>query len=308
MEPGPNGLTPSPRFFQACQDMFPEVDAKYVAYTPPMDSSHIDVKDWNHLIHDIHRHRDDVDGVMILHGTDTMAYTAAVLSSVLCGYGKPIILTGAQKPWGMPDSDARINMHTAYWALHANVYAGVGVAFHRRIWRGSTVRKTDAEGFDAFMAPNDLPLADVGLHPLWFEERIQDEERYDHPATYLPPVSLQSLRLPVFFLVPGLANLDWLAKCCLENPPDGLIVLAFGNGNLPEHRGMLRCVKHMTENGKPVWLLTQVQRGRVDDIYAANLIWRRSGAIFKGDLTPEYAYAQMLLQLTKSQTKAEPSG
>jgi L-asparaginase len=297
MEDGPYGLVPSDHFINVCKEIFIGHETNYIIYDPPIDSSCINIQHWNRLIKDLDEHRDHIDGALILHGTDTMAYTSSVLSSVLKGYGKPIVLTGAQKPWTAQDSDAQANLYAAYWALTSGSYFGVSIAFQRKIWRGSTVRKVDAEGFDGFSSPNDYPLAEVGLHPFWYPRDLVNDENLE--SSYCP-IFLGNYYIPVLFLMPGV-TLDWFAHACHANLPDGIIMMAFGNGNAPKNDPMLSVVKTMIDKERPVWLISQVQKGRVDPIYAASHIWLASGVSPKGGMTPEYAYAQMMVMLSRAQ-------
>lgn len=133
-------------------------------YHPLMDSSDMTPEDWQHIADDIRSHYDEYDGFVILHGTDTMAFTASALSFMLENLGKPVIVTGSQIPLAELRSDGQINLLNALYVAANYPINEVALFFNNRLFRGNRTTKAHADGFDAFASPNLAPLLEAGIH------------------------------------------------------------------------------------------------------------------------------------------------
>ena len=134
-------------------------------YQPLMDSSDMTPEDWQHIADDIKAHYDDYDGFVILHGTDTMAFTASALSFMLENLGKPVIVTGSQIPLAELRSDGQINLLNALYVAANYPINEVSLFFNNRLYRGNRTTKAHADGFDAFASPNLAPRSGKGRNP-----------------------------------------------------------------------------------------------------------------------------------------------
>ncbi len=133
-------------------------------YAPLMDSSDMTPQDWQHIAEDIKAHYDEYDGFVILHGTDTMAFTASALSFMLENLSKPVIVTGSQIPLAELRSDGQINLLNSLYVAANYPISEVTLFFNNRLYRGNRTTKAHADGFDAFASPNLPPLLEAGIH------------------------------------------------------------------------------------------------------------------------------------------------
>jgi len=133
-------------------------------YDPLMDSSDMTPEDWQHIADDIKANYDRYDGFVILHGTDTMAFTASALSFMLENLGKPVIVTGSQIPLAELRSDGQINLLNALYVAANFPINEVTLFFNNRLFRGNRTTKAHADGFNAFDSPNLQPLLEAGIH------------------------------------------------------------------------------------------------------------------------------------------------
>jgi L-asparaginase len=174
----PNTGSLIPIDFRHLTDHVPEIrnfgyELHSISFDPVNDSSNVDPGVWVKIAEIIEKSYDEFDGFVILHGTDTMAYTASALSFMLENLGKPVILTGSQLPIGVLRTDGRENLITAIEIAAATengqpAVPEVCIFFDNKLTRGNRTTKMSAEHFDAFYSPNYHPLAEVGLHLKYF--------------------------------------------------------------------------------------------------------------------------------------------
>ena len=145
-------------------------------YEPLLDSANARPSDWLRIARDIVEHRHHYDGFVVLHGTDTMAYTASALAFLLRGLGKPVIITGSQIPLGVLRSDGRQNFLTAVLVAARDDVKEVCLVFGSKILRGARAVKASASGFEAFASPNLPPLGQAGVEIEIDESRLRDAE------------------------------------------------------------------------------------------------------------------------------------
>jgi L-asparaginase len=279
------------------------VDITTEGFDHPVDSSNMHAGHWQDLVRRIERRYAAVDGFVILHGSDTMAFTASALSFMVEHPGKPIILTGAQLPIGILRSDARENLITALELAAARGSDGkpmlqeVAVYFEYKLYRGNRVVKWSAEDFQAFQSYNYPHLAEVGVSIKWNAEALLR-------TTSEPTVFHRALegRIAVLHLFPGM---DFQ----VFQPPlqdlKALILLTFGAGNAPENPRLHQLIDACTQAGIPVVNVTQCRAGGVHQgMYQTSEHLRSRGVIGAGDMTLEAAVTKLMVLL--GQEKSGP--
>jgi len=239
------------------------------------------------LLHLIREQSQDCDGVVLIHGTDTMAYTASVLGFLLSGLGKPVVLTGSQLPLAFVRSDARSNLVSAV-TLATRGVAEVGICFGDHWLRGVAAEKVSVHRYQAFESPNLPPLAELGMH-------IQ---MHPHAGVFersLPPdigARLESA-IAVYTPFPGM---PWHLP---DGTIKGVLIQAFGSGNLPMGRQDLQhFLDHCRRRGIPVVITSQCPWGSVDlGVYELGRLAAERGAISGGLHTRWAALAKLGLTL-----------
>lgn len=305
-----DGYAPDPEFLETELRRLPELQSPEVpehdlrTYDPLLDSADMAPSDWLRIARDIQERYDDHDGFVVLHGTDTMAYTASALSFMLGGLDKPVILTGSQIPLAELRSDARQNLVTALLLAGREPLPEVCLLFGRRLLRGCRATKVNAEGFDAFDSPNFPPLASVGV-----EVRIRWDlvRRPERRRDGLEVQALEGPKVGALRLFPGISA-DVLANV-LRPPLQGLVLEAFGVGNGPTRDpAFLRALAEATAPPRSVVVVatTQCRKGAVQlDRYAAGAALARSGAVSGGDMTAEAALAKLHYLIARGLPPAE---
>lgn len=255
-----------------------------------IDSAELDVEHLRRQAKLIAENRDTFDGFVVIHGTDTMAYTASALSFMLLGFGKPIILTGAQRPLAQVRSDARGNLISAV-EIAASGIPDVGVFFGNRLYRGNRTTKVSTWRYDAFESPNFAPLGEVGL-----DINLSPPDDYDPAMShgYEPFFDLD----PAVFVIrlfPGLKE-EYLHSL-LQSDIRAFIIEAYGAGNMPTG-GTGRILDFIVEAekvGKPVAINTQCHHGSVFlDIYESARRARSLGAVSCKDMTGEASIMKLM--------------
>lgn len=252
-----------------------------------MDSANMQPADWVTIAREVHTQLPSYDGIVIVHGTDTMAYTASALALILGPLPKPVVLTGSQKPIVEVRTDARQNLIDA--ALVATLpVPEVSIASGARALRGSRATKRDAWGFSAFDSPNLRPLVELGIGV-----EVASHVRAPSP---LPPfdgrLEPRVLAVRVF---PGL-DPD-LVRGAIRLGVRGLVLEAYGTGTLPNLGGsLIPALEEARERGVPVVVVSQCLRGFVElGRYEGGAAAAGAGAISGGDMTVEAALAKMMI-------------
>ena len=254
-----------------------------------LDSSNIQPEEWRILAGAAREALDTCDGVVITHGTDTMAYSAAALSYMLCGHEKPIVFTGAQLPVTHPLSDAIPNMHCAFAAAITGV-PGTYVAFHHKIISGTRAVKTRTTSFDAFDSVN-APLSGYldgdgvhFLHPQQFREPYRFRDEID-PRVFL--LKLMPGTMPDVF--------DWIVSAGYK----GVVIEAFGLGGLHYiRRNLVDKLRMLAEQGLYALVVTQCLYEKAD--FTVYEVGSRilSSHVFSGrDMTTEAAVTKLMWAL-----------
>jgi L-asparaginase len=255
-----------------------------------MDSSDMHPSDWVALARDVHASLGAYDGIVVVHGTDTMAYTASALGLLLGPLPKPVVFTGSQRPLAEARTDARENLVDAAMVATLDV-PEVCVTFASRVLRGVRSTKRDAWAYDAFASPNCEPLVELGMHAA-----VADHVRKAAPlAAFDDRIEPSVLAVRVF---PGLE--ERLVTGAVRAGVKGLVLEAYGTGNVPQQigRSLIPAIEHARDAKVPVVIVSQCLRGFVDlTRYAGGAAAMHAGAISGGDMTPEAAVAKLMIGL-----------
>ena len=299
MRPSPQGYVPVAGFLSETLNNMPEFhrdempDFTIHEYDSLIDSSDMQPDDWQQIADDIQQHYERYDGFIILHGTDTMAYTASALSFMLEDLSKPVIVTGSQIPLAELRSDGQVNLLNALYIAANFPIPEVTLFFNNKLLRGNRSRKLDADGFDAFDSPNFAPLLTAG---------INIESSYPlpthSPAKTLTVSNVKSQPIGVVTLYPGISA--EVLRNTLQQPVKALILLSYGVGNAPQSPAILEQLRIAKQSNILVLNCTQCLRGKVNmSGYATGNALREVGVISGGDMTPEAALAKLHYLLSK---------
>lgn len=310
MREGPRGYEPAPGFLRALIATLPQLsDATaprhghdfvtppfsngrrayydFIEYDPLLDSANLDLSHWARFASDLAEHEASYDAFVLLHGTDTMAFTASALSFALEGQKKTVVLTGSQVPLFALRSDGLDNVLGALRVATEPAIPEVTLFFRDRLYRGNRSTKHDAVGLDAFTSPNLMPLAEIAVDlEVRRELVLPADPRPTRAHTLLSP-HVAALRL-----YPGMTR-DILANFVRE-PLVGLVLETYGSGNAPDTRtDLLAGLSAAIARGLVVLNVTQCLRGTVSGAYAAGRALADVGVIPGADLTAEAALAKL---------------
>lgn len=265
-----------------------------------IDSGDMQPSHWVELARAIHGalSEGEYDGVVVVHGTDTMAYGASALAFMLGPLPRPVLFTGAQRPLVEVRTDARQNLVDAVFAATLPV-PEVGVAFASRVLRGVRSMKRDAWALAAFDSPGCAPLVELGVD-------VGIGRHVRPAAAALGPLDLRlEPRVLAVRVFPGLDPALLLGA--LRTGVKGLVLEAYGTGNLPKLGGsLIPALEEASARGVPVLIVSQCPRGFVDlGRYAGGALAAASGAISGGEMTVEAALAKLMVGLARYDSPAE---
>jgi L-asparaginase len=288
MKPSSKGFVPEAGYFAEQINKLPELaypDMPEIVvheYDNLIDSSNITPDDWYRISEDISSVYDDFDGFIVLHGTDTMAYTASALSFMLEDLSKPVIVTGSQIPWSQMRTDARDNLITSLLLASQYDIPEVSLYFHNRLYRGNRARKVDASGFHAFQSPNFPALVKVGS-----QIRVNQEILLKDPSNPLKINKIAHPKVVVLSLFPGFSA-DML-EAVLNSGIQGMVLMTYGMGNAPcNDLKFLHLLAAANHAGIIIVNCTQCLKGSVDmSSYETGQELLKSGVISGFDMTPE---------------------
>lgn len=282
-----------------------EVEISFYQLWEPIDSSDIQPKHWQILADKIAELYDAYDGFVILHGTDTMAYTASALSFMLQNLSKPVILTGSQLPIGVLRTDGKENIISAIEIAAAKINGKarvpeVCIYFEYKLIRGNRAVKLSTEHFDAFKSPNYPALAEAGVD-ITYQDHYIDNSRFGN----LNCLRGISPRVGVIKLFPGFQSeiIDEYLRLDLY---DALILEAFGTGNIGAKEELLGALERWCRSGKLLINATQCVYGSTYmDKYASSANLSKIGALESKDMTFEAILCKLMISLGNSENIEE---
>lgn len=295
MVPTEKGYAPKKGYFydrlRAIEDLNePDMPAwDMIEFDPLLDSSNIAVDQWNQIGRAIRDNYESYDGFVVLHGTDTMAYTASALSFMLEGLAKPVILTGSQIPLCQLRSDARDNLITSVLIAGQGVVREVCLYFGGRLIRGNRSVKASADGLIAFDSPNFHPLAEAGI-----------DIHYNTDALLVPSkgvrlnlVQFRQTSIGVLKVFPGIQFS--LFESIMTESLKGIVLETFGAGNIPSYDdALLPIIKKAFDHGTIVTVCSQCPSGTVKlGAYQTSAALTGAGAVSGYNMTTEAAVAKL---------------
>lgn len=276
-----------------------------IEFEPLLDSTNIRYEQWNSIADSIALYYDKYDGFVVLHGTDTLAYSASALSFMLEGLDKPVVFTGAQIPLCELRSDGRDNLITSMMIAADGVIREVSLCFGDSILRGNRAIKYSADGMMAFTSPNFNKLADAGITIEYNHASINEYEKTSLHSGPLNIVKLNESRIAVIKIVPGI-QFDIFEPIMLESL-DGLVLETFGKGNIPDYDTALsRLISEASRCGTIVVVCTQCPAGTVSlGTYKAGSALVEAGAVSGGNMTTEAVITKLTYLLSKGLPKED---
>lgn len=266
-------------------------------FDPPIDSSDMTPSLWAKIVKIIDYNYDKYDGFIILHGTDTMAYTASALSFMLENLGKPVILTGSQLPIGVLRTDGKENLLTAIELAAAQDNDGhplvpeVCVFFGQHLFRGNRCTKSNSEHFNAFSSYNYPPLAKTGININYNHAKInQIKEIKPFKPHFDTDAGVVALTL-----FPGIQR-ELIERIMRMEGIKGIILRTFGSGNAPTQPWLAETIRMATDSGKVVVNITQCQSGGVTmGLYETGRQLLDAGVVSGHDMTIEAAITKLMV-------------
>ncbi len=273
-----------------------QVKLELIEYKNLIDSSDITTEHWQQMIDDINVNYNKFDGFVIVHGTDTMAYTASVLSFALQGLSKPVILTGAQLPLVHLRSDGWNNLIDSLYAASQDDLCEVVIVFNHTMLRGSRAQKISTNKFLGFDSVDEEPLATFGINIEWHKKRW-----LKHQDRSFVPIKLKTFKVLDISLRPGFTT-EFIGDTLLNTKLDGVILQTYGSGNFPIHnKRFMTGLRHANDVGVIIVNITQVIEGRVTSDYINSQL-PGFGVVNGCDMTPEAALAKLNVLLSSGKT------
>jgi len=274
-----------------------DCDIETISFEKPLDSSNMTSIHWISIANSIQNNYDSFDGFVVLHGSDTMSYTASALSFMLENLSKPVIITGSQLPIGDLRTDAKENLITAIQiaslqSKNKSVVSEVGLYFEYKLYRGNRTTKINAEHFNAFASPNYPELAESGVHL-----KINTPFLLTKSSKKFKINTELDDNVAIIKLFPGINEPVLSAILNIPNLK-GIVLETYGSGNAPTDNWFILLLKKAIKNGLHIINVTQCTGGSVTmGHYETSTLLKKIGVISGKDITTEAAVAKLMFLL-----------
>lgn len=273
-------------------------------FEPPIDSSEVSLKNWMSIAKTVQENYEKYDGFVILHGTDTMSYTASILSFMFENLTKPVILTGSQLPIGTLRTDGKENLITALEIAADKGEDGrptvpeLCVYMQNLLMRGNRTLKVNAEHFSAFNSPNYSPLGEVGID-IRYNEKFILQPDYDKPVVFHYDIDDNVAILKLF---PGIQPA--VVEAVLNVPGlKGVVLETYGSGNAPRDQWFIDALGAAIDKGIVIVNVTQCLYGNVEmHRYGTGQHLQKLGVVSGHDITTEAAVAKLMLLIGENKS------